>query len=95
MIDPDELQQLVQQAFYTEGEPCEGCGRPSSTSLCSECAQADAAAGNCETLSNAITRARSVQQIRKAFQEHRESCPTCRRRNVLEMPSRVDRKEAA
>jgi hypothetical protein len=79
------------QPFYAEGQPCENCGKPCIEDriwipgfnyfACSECAEESRilvyAEENCPTLYVAILRAKSIQQVRAAFVEHKETCAKC------------------
>lgn len=90
-IDWDEGRELVKEAFYVEGEPCENCGRPCLDGRkhvpgfdfegCTDCAtEARAvifAEENCPVLYNAVMRASSVQQVATAMRHHLATCPNC------------------
>jgi hypothetical protein len=78
------------EPFFTESDACENCGTPCSSRVwlpgfdyygCDECALEASiliyAEENCETLYNAIRRAKMQQ----ACQEHRASCPACIRKH--------------
>jgi len=90
-IDPDEGRELVRQAFYAEGEPCENCGCPCTDGRvwvpgfdfwgCNNCGEEARtvifAEENCPTLYNFIMRCKSVVQVRLAMREHEATCPNC------------------
>lgn len=90
-IDSDEGRELVQRAFYAEGEPCENCGKPCLDGRvhvpgfdfqgCNDCAEEARAVifaeDNCPTLYDAVMRSTSVQQVRTAMKQHEATCPRC------------------
>ncbi len=90
-LDYDEGRELVTQAFYAEGEPCENCGRPCHEPRvhvpgfdflgCSDCAEEARtvifAEDNCQTLYAFIMKCKSVQQVRLAMRQHEATCPNC------------------
>ena len=90
-IDLDEGRDLP-EPFYALGEPCENCGKACDPGSrvhvpgfnywgCSDCAAEASiiifAEENCPALYRAITRARRVSEVQRAFRWHRETCPKC------------------
>jgi len=78
--------------FFTYGEPCENCGTACETDTrvwipgfnywaCDQCAEECRitifAEENCPALYRAITRARTVAGVQKAYWWHKHSCPNC------------------
>lgn len=76
-IDPDEVRELVQRAFYLHSQPCETCGRPNRSrgAICGDCEAIEQARENCP---HAIARARTVAQAADAMRQHARTCPVCR-----------------
>jgi hypothetical protein len=80
------------EPFYTEGEPCENCGKACDAGSriwipgwnyfgCDDCASEAAivvfAEETCPALYEFVMRSRSVSEIQRAYREHERSCPNC------------------
>lgn len=102
LIDWDEGRELVAEAFYVEGEPCENCGKPCLEGRvhipgfdfagCNDCAEEAGAVlfaeENCPVLYDAVMRSTSVQQVSTAMRHHLATCPNCNPK--LRLPARKE-----
>lgn len=90
-IDPDEGREFP-APFFTEGEPCENCGKPCDEGTriwvpgfdfqgCQDCAEEARvvifAEQNCQVLHDAVIRSKTTQQVAQAMREHEATCPNC------------------
>ena len=98
------------KSFFTEGEPCENCGKPCDAGTriwipgwnyfgCDDCAEESRlmifAEENCESLYVAILRAKCISEVRAAFCEHKQTCPNCNPKISKMEPGREIPKERA
>jgi ribosomal protein L37AE/L43A len=83
--------------FTNDAMLCESCGKPTDERtaeadllVCDDCFEESIALQyaekTCQTLHDSIIRSTSIQEVRKAMQEHKASCSVCGLRVVARGP---------